>query len=222
LRGFYSEIAPHHKYTAVDELNYRTAKDCADYLSEHMVRSLQFDRKEKLWDHAVANISVDGIVAEFGVFGGYSINYLSKKLKPKQIFGFDSFEGLPVDWAGAGLPKGTFHLNGSLPKVESNVTLIKGWFNETVMKFMSTANGPFALVHIDGDVYESARDVFNNIQDFLVPGTIIIFDEYFGFRGWRFGEHLAWKETVERKNVKYNYLAFTPEGQTSVLINNIG
>ena len=63
----------------------------------------------------------------------------SSKLKYYKLYGFDSFKGLPEkqrDW----YDKGSFNRNGNLPKVNSNVKLIKGWFNETLMKFIQNCN----------------------------------------------------------------------------------
>src|SRR3972149_3709436 len=134
LRYLFAKVAadllPHH--SALYELNMRTAIDCANYLETNMVRALEFDKKDSLWEYSIANKKVDGLIAEFGVFDGHSINFFAKKLSPLTVYGFDSFEGLNVDWSGAGLPKGTFNRNGKLPTVEINVSLIKGWFDQTV------------------------------------------------------------------------------------------
>jgi predicted O-methyltransferase YrrM len=175
----------------LNEVNARIASECADSVEKKMIRAIQFDTRESLWDHAIANKSIDGLIAEFGVYAGYSINYLAKKIWPQTIYGFDSFEGLPADWAGTDLTKGAFDRGGELPKVETNVSLVRGWFDETIPLFMSKNKLPFALIHIDTDTYESAKTIFEQLRDSIVVGTIIIFDEYFGFRGWRFGEYQA-------------------------------
>jgi hypothetical protein len=53
------------------------------------------------------------------------------------VHGFDSFRGLPEDWAGRdGMKKGTFDVNGRKPTVPDNVVLHPGWFNETLPKFI--------------------------------------------------------------------------------------
>ena len=38
--------------------------------------------------------------------------------------------------------------------------------------------------------------------------TIIVFDEYFGFTGWRMGEWKAWQEFVPTSGVKYEDIGF--------------
>ena len=83
--------------------------------------------KRRVYDLAVDNITLDGLVLEFGVFMGSSINYFAKKLPKidvltdKTVHGFNSFEGLPEDWmqeGGVMGKKGTFTLGGVMPKVE--------------------------------------------------------------------------------------------------------
>ncbi len=40
----------------------------------------------------------------------------------------------------------------------------------------------FRLVHVDVDVYQSAKDVMARIWDRIVPGGIVVYDDY-GFKG---------------------------------------
>ena len=68
---------------------------------------------------------------EFGVWTGGTLNQISTHTN-KTVFGFDSFEGLPEVWdrenKGWWSDKGSFSLQGKLPKVNQNVKLIKGWY----------------------------------------------------------------------------------------------
>jgi len=63
-----------------------------------------------------------------------SINRIATYYPKTPIFGFDSFEGLPEDWSGPWI-KGSFDMNGNLPRVHPNVQLIKGWFDDTIPEF---------------------------------------------------------------------------------------
>src|ERR1700759_244538 len=69
-------------------------------------------------------------VLEFGVYKAGMINYQARKFPALHFVGFDSFEGLQEQWSGMA-PQRTFDLGGRLPKVRSNVALIKGWFAES-------------------------------------------------------------------------------------------
>ena len=113
------------------------------------------------------------------MYRGKSINYFSKRRPKNNFFGFDSFEGLSKDWPGHHAQNGAFNLGGALPNVSSNVTLVKGWFDETISGFLSkTPLVDLVLVHIDGDTYESAKIVLNELRGHLKPGVLILFDEY--------------------------------------------
>lgn len=78
---------------------------------------------------------------------------LLKKISPKKIFGFGSFEGLHEEWAGYMSMKKVFDRKGTLPRVENNVELIKGYFDKTLAKFIKDIDTPIAFLHIDSDLY---------------------------------------------------------------------
>jgi hypothetical protein len=165
------------------------------------------NQKVEMWDCATSKIKIDGHIAEFGVFQGKSINYLSKNIYPKTIFGFDSFLGLVEDFV-LDCPKGKFNLNGLLPEVNSNVKLVPGFFSDALPKWLKNNPGVFSLLNIDCDTYESTSFVLNSIGlNRIVPGTLILFDEYFGFHGWENCEFKAWQEYCKINNVKYKYIA---------------
>lgn len=42
-----------------------------------------------------------------------------------------------------------------------------------------------AVVHIDCDLYSSARDVLQFVEPHLVEGSLILFDDWFCYRGRR-------------------------------------
>lgn len=43
----------------------------------------------------------------------------------------------------------------------------------------------------------------------LVKGSIVVFDEYYGYPNWRFGEFRAWQEVCADKGLRYRYIAFS-------------
>jgi hypothetical protein len=204
------------EYSVLQELALRTAAECADYVQSAMPRALQFNRREDLWDHAWTRKPSTGLIAEFGVWNGYSINQFAKKTS-QMVYGFDSFAGLHEDWSGAGFAKGKFNLGGQLPKVRKNVELVKGWFHETLPAFLSGHPENLAFLHIDCDTYEATKTVLDLVGPRLQPGCAIVFDEYFGYRGWKCGEYKAWQEFVVRNAIRYEYLAFSTS-QVSVQV----
>jgi hypothetical protein len=42
----------------------------------------------------------------------------------------------------------------------------------------------------------------------MVPGTIILFDEYFNYPNWEQHEYKALQEFVKARGIAYRYLAF--------------
>jgi hypothetical protein len=197
--------------TVLRELERRTAQECAAYAEARMPSALQFSRRKDLWDYAAGKAPASGIVAEFGVWKGQSINHIAKRVSPATVYGFDSFEGLREDWAGWTEAKGTFSLGGRLPRVAPNVKLVKGWFDQTIPAFLQGTESEFSLVHMDSDTYESTKTVLDLIGPRIAVGTVVIFDEYFGYRGWRIGEYRAWQEYVQLRGIRYEYLAFSTQ-----------
>jgi hypothetical protein len=87
---------------------------------------------------------------------------------------FDSFEGLPEDWNGnkAGSHKAEAVPEWDDPRIET----VPGWFEDTL-----PVDEVLGFVHIDCDLYSSTKTVLERIN--VVPGTVILFDELFGYEG---------------------------------------
>jgi hypothetical protein len=199
------------KPNVYDEVKERAIKRSADYVEAHLSSVLLFYNRKQMWDYAVSLITLSGLNVEFGVEGGDSINHLAEKLNSggAVIFGFDSFEGLQEDWKGSSSPKGTFGLGGVLPPVRPNVTLVKGWFDKTLPPFLARETERVAFVHLDADTYETTAYLLTTLNPRIVPGTLLLFDEYIGYSGWEHGEYKAFKEFVEKEGRSYEYLAFS-------------
>ena len=80
--------------------------DSASYFNRNMSAAANFRNGLDLLGHAMQLRSVPGPILEFGVATGRTINHLAS-LTAEQIYGFDSFEGLPEDWR-TGYSKGRF------------------------------------------------------------------------------------------------------------------
>jgi hypothetical protein len=183
--------------------------DSATYYDEHMGRAHRAPNAASLLEHAFRQRALDGLALEFGVASGSTINLLAG-LTGDVVYGFDSFAGLPEDWR-PGFPKGAFA--HPLPPVRPNVELVVGLFEETLPRFVATHPGPAAFIHVDCDLYSSTRTVLAHCEPKIRPGTIIVFDEYFNFHGWRRHEHRAFQEFVAETGRSYEYLGVVPTGQ---------
>jgi O-methyltransferase len=118
---------------------------------------------------------------EFGVYKGDSIGFWSQMNRDpcSRFIGFDSFEGLPENWTKK-VTKGAFYVGGAMPQIDDErVTFVKGWFQNTLPGFLNGFMPRSRLVvHNDSDLYSSTLFTLVNLHRFLVPGTVIIFDEY--------------------------------------------
>ena len=200
-----------------DVIDQQVLQDCAQYALNNFSDALRFRTRQEMWSFCLKKIhevqpSGDGIITEFGVWSGTSINFFAKNSPKSRLFGFDSFEGLEENWVGTHLQKGSFNRNGRLPKVESNVRLSKGWFEDTVPEFVNQLGmEKILLVHMDADTYKPTKFVLNAIIKNLDKGSILIFDEYFGYNGWKLHEFKAWQEMVEFYDIQYRYIGYGPE-----------
>ena len=76
---------------------------------------------------------------------------------------------------------------------------------------------------MDCDLYSSTMTVLNGLKDRLQIGTVISFDEYLNYPGWREHEYKAWQEFVAANNIEYDYIAFgASNGPATVVIRKIG
>ena len=204
-----------HDYNVVDIVYKNAANRSAKIVEEVMQSAIVCRSKESLWKMAAENANPNLLWLEFGVFRGLSINYLSHFCK--KIYGFDSFEGLSEDWVGNGHRKGSFNLNGKPPKVKRNVELISGYFENTLDIFLNNNRElKIGLVHLDCDTYESTIYVLDNLKDYLIENSVIIFDDYFGAPGFEMGQYKALNEFLNKNSLSCNYLAYSRQ---SIAIN---
>ena len=165
----------------------------------------------------VHKCKIPGDYLEFGVFKGSTFTEAYKIAKAKKIngmrfFAFDSFEGLPessgIDKDSGQFEKGEYKFSierfkDNLKKAGINlkdVKIIPGWFDQVLNSGLKKELGleNTAVVWIDSDLYESAVPALDFITDLVVDGTIIVFDDWFFFKGnpnrgeqRAFGEWLA-------------------------------
>ena len=212
-KGYEAEWRPLSAYM-FEVAKYQTA----EYIIKNMPTVKRFSNKFDFHSYALSIAPSNGLVLEFGVWQGETINHIAKQLKSENcVYGFDSFEGLPEDWR-TGFEKGVFKLT-ELPKVEGNVILIKGWFDKTLPDFIQTHKDSFcSYIHIDADLYSSTVTIFNLLSEKIISGTIIAFDEYFGHPGWQEGEYKAFQEFIKKNKLEYEYVAYTETEQVAVRI----
>lgn len=169
------------------------------------------------------HVTLRGAFLEMGVCTGRTINFIAALNPEEHIWGFDSFDGLPEQWPRTDItvPRGTFRVNveGWMPPVLHNVTLVKGMFHETLPEFKKQVlkSTPIAFLHIDSDIYASAKEIFNQLFDNIVSGTVIVFDEFYNYPGAEEHEFKAFQEFLDWTGKKPVYLAYNQYFEQAVV-----
>jgi O-methyltransferase len=136
---------------------------------------------------------IPGDLIETGVWRGGASIYMrgilaAHGVEDREVWVADSFAGLPEPDhpADAGSDWHTFDaLAVSLDEVRKNfaryrllderVHFVKGWFRDTLP---GLRDRKWAVVRLDGDMYESTMDGLTNLYAGLSPGGYLIVDDY--------------------------------------------
>jgi tetratricopeptide (TPR) repeat protein len=162
------------------------------------------------------NLMKDGLILEFGVYHGKTIRMIASHFPNETVHGFDTFSGIPEDWHNT--PRGAYSTHGSLPKAPATVQYHVGTFAETLPEFLHAHPGqPIRFMNIDCDLYSSTKDVLDAVFDRVVPGTIIMFDEYVLNPHWKEDEYRAFQEAVESYGWQYEYLGISLASQQGIV-----
>ena len=193
------------------ELQKQALATTTEYVRKNVLNVNSVKTRFEVMDKAISTISIEkGLVLEFGVWRGDSINYIAKKLPNEKVYGFDSFEGLPEMWRD-GMDKNTFQISYKEFKnlrFLDNVVLVKGHFDETLSTFFKTNYLPIKFMHVDADLYSSAKTIFKGAYDLIVHGSVIVFDEFFNYPNWENGEYKAFSEFINEKNLEFKFITY--------------
>lgn len=170
---------------------------------------------ERLWSlfenaRRICRDDLPGNFVECGVAAGGSSAMLSWVIarhsrRPRKLFSFDSFEGMPppaevdrhagLDADATGWGTGTCSApEESLMSLcrrlgtERFVQPVKGLFQDT-LPTMRDWVGMVAFLHMDGDWYESTRAILENLYDRVQPNGFVQVDDYGHWEGCRKALH---------------------------------
>lgn len=146
----------------------------------------------------VLSLKPKGWAVEFGVGSGSTLAMIAAVMP---VIGFDSFAGLPETWR-PGFPKGKFATKPILDM--PGTTIMVGLFADTVPDYDWPDD--LGLVHVDCDLGSSTATVLASIGGSLHAGTIVVFDEFFGYDGCEDHEQRAWFEFVARSGITYDVI----------------
>lgn len=190
------ELSVSEKYDAF-EGNYRWPA-----IAETMIGCIRMEALQ----HCIENVLRDRIPGDFieaGVWRGGASIFMRAILDTyrdvdRTVWLADSYNGLPEPNtekypADEGLNLQDIpELSVSLEQVQDNfkkyqlldsqVSFIKGWFKDT-LKDLPVEN--FAILRLDGDLYESTMDALSNLYHKLSPGGYVIVDDYWAIPACR-------------------------------------
>jgi hypothetical protein len=115
---------------------------------------------------------------------------------------FDSFEGLPPAGALDGDRASAWQAEPGAPRLNNNCAatfdevgrslaaaalpnqryeMHRGWFEDTLPAFRPPR--PIAVLRLDGDWYDSTMTCLDNLYDRVMPGGVILLDDYSHWEG---------------------------------------
>jgi hypothetical protein len=143
------------------------------------------------------------------------------------IFGLDSFEGLP---AITDKDRGTLNcanpdkfvnanLSGGIQSVYetfnilkmdmTRIHLIKGFFKDTLTNETIDSMGTIAVLRLDGDWYESTKICLETLYDKVIIGGVIIIDDYGYWVGAKNAtDEFRTERSIESPLVKTDYTEY--------------
>lgn len=146
----------------------------------------------ELWDLSIQQSTLPGDVLEVGVWKGGTaaiLGHIGAGPALSHLWLADTFgKGVPKAGVQDTLYQGGEHADTSEESVSAllqelgiaNFTLLRGIFPDETGKEVEDLK--IKLCHIDVDTYHSAWDVFSWVWSRMIPGGVIVFDDY-GFWG---------------------------------------
>ena len=123
---------------------------------------------------------VPGAIAELGTFRGGGALAMADALPGRRVHIFDTFEGLPGDDKPIGGKLHAGEFRSSIAEVDAlladhDTRIHVGLFPATTV---GLEDERYALVHLDGDLYESTRAGIAYFWPRINPGGVLIFDDW--------------------------------------------
>jgi O-methyltransferase len=177
---------------------YRMNPAGAPYLALKRIGIANSRRRVEFYtlETLLQGLPIRGSILECGTYRGGTLlgmaHVLGKRgLKPP-IFGLDSFEGFPEPDEKDKRDDGEFapevhrgalgdtSYAGLLERIDAlgwndHVRLIKGYFEDTLP---GLADHRYSLVHIDCDLYQGYMTCLEHAYPRMLPGSVMVFDDY--------------------------------------------
>jgi ectoine hydroxylase-related dioxygenase (phytanoyl-CoA dioxygenase family) len=164
--------------------------------------------RRQLWEYSLSLIEDPSLCwCEFGVGEGESLDWFaSRKPSSNLLIGFDSFEGIPEPWATH--PVGQWR-SDVYESNRADVVIVEGMFDTSLGRedVLARLGDPLGFLHIDCDLYSSTQTVLRALDPLIQPGTVVVFDEFYGYEGWEECEAKAFREFAMESGVAFEWIA---------------
>ena len=156
----------------------------------------------------------------------------SKYIKHETKFhGCDTFGGMPKNnEENASFAEGTFMTDYKLVYDKclasgmnnKSFQLYKGLFSDTAGELQKNISAKAAIINVDSDIYESAKDALNIMKDRIQVGTVLLFDDCNAYNADnRKGERKAFREFQEQTNLKFEkWFTYQYAGQSFLCVED--
>jgi hypothetical protein len=180
--------------------------------------------------------NIPGNIFEFGCWRGSNLLLMAKILKLlqpntiKEIYGFESFEGLKTFSDDDGLknkPHGSYKGNEEILRkmialygFGEWVNIIKGDATKTIKEFES--KNPHILIsmaYLDFDLYDPTKIALEFVHSRLSIGGVIVFDQA-GTHDWK-GEGKAMVEFLKEHGSAYEYAIIPFVRQPTIILKKV-
>ncbi len=139
----------------------------------------------ELWQISSRLKNSKAAIIEVGVWRGGTAALLAKANDNNgPVYLCDTFEGVAKAGEKDNRYTGGEHADTSIETVETLLNqlgifgyhILKGIFPDTNAELVESQQ--FKICHIDVDVYESAKDIFNWVWPKMIVGGVVVFDDY--------------------------------------------
>ena len=141
---------------------------------------------QKILENVNVSKYKNSLFIELGVFTGFTLNLINQNTEDIIVYGFDTFSGLPEDWAESSgnvlYTKNAFNTN--IPEDTAKNKFIVGKIEDTLSNFLKEKNQKIRFIHLDLDLYSASKYAFDIIFDWLEDEAIIVIDDVYGLPSW--------------------------------------